>query len=282
MIAAIRNKVKLPRRVTCCHLCGDTPVTVVVVAKVGTACLDERCVERIMGRAYDGGVTKEVRHDENREASQARGVLAPRAAVAAPPKPPDLTRTIRAYIPGLTRPRARASTRVVDGGTKLGHIIAWRMWRWERGQLRGTGICEAWAERQAPEAICRPVKFTPSSDSKHRVGAKVPMWLCACGYHAVRQEAFREFLSTTLREDWQGMRLIIGTVALWGRVVTHQDGYRAQYAYPIQVFAELRDGQFRPLAWQTAQALKRRYGVMVGSPEEAVLLLQKGIWGSSK
>lgn len=271
---SIRNKISLPRGTTCCHLCGGTPVTVVVVAKIGTACLDEPCVARIMGLAYDGGPQKKEQHDENRETGQARGVLASRSAIAAPPKPSDLTSAIRAYIPGLSGERERASTRIVDGGTKLGHIIAWRAWRWDRGQLRGAGIREVWVERQAPEAICYPTKDTPSHGHKHKAGAKVPMWLCACGYHALKPGPFKDFLRVAMQADWKGTRVIIGTVALWGRVVTHQDGYRAQFAYPIQCFAELRDGKLRPVPWQTTQALKRRYGVLIGSPEEAAGLLQ--------
>ena len=44
---------------------------------------------------------------------------------------------------------------------------------------------------------------------------------------------------------------VYGTVALWGNVVEHQDGYRAQYAYPQRVWCRNE---------RVAQELRRLYG----------------------
>jgi len=198
--------------------------------------------------------------------------LATRITFAPTPKPPSLTETLRiANLTNwscLTHPRPRASACIVEGGTQLGHIVAWRLWRWDRGHLRGIGVREVWPEREAREAEC-----LSEGKPRHRPKTLVPVWGCHCGFYALRAEPFTRFLWDVMHADSSGARLILGTVALWGRIVTHQDGYRAQYACPLQCFAEMRGGVFKPLAWLTADALKRRYGVMIGSPEEAALLL---------
>ncbi len=54
-------------------------------------------------------------------------------------------------------------------------------------------------------------------------------------------------------------RLCVGRVLLWGRVVEHERGYRAEAAYPADAVAPDPE---------TAAALERRYGVPVASATE--------------
>jgi hypothetical protein len=53
--------------------------------------------------------------------------------------------------------------------------------------------------------------------------------------------------------------LVYGTVALWGRVIEHQEGYRAEFAYPqsLVVPAGTKDAQ------ALARALANTYGIDV-------------------
>ena len=53
-------------------------------------------------------------------------------------------------------------------------------------------------------------------------------------------------------------RLCVGRVLLWGRVVEHERGYRAEAAYPADAVAPDPE---------TAAALERRYGVPRGERE---------------
>ena len=54
--------------------------------------------------------------------------------------------------------------------------------------------------------------------------------------------------------DWKGC--VFGKVALWGKVIEHERGYRAQFAYPQHLWCE--DGA-------TAQELRRLYGIEVST-----------------
>lgn len=259
-----RVAVKIPKNHRC-TLCGGLPITVYTKSRMGEVFLDELCVAHVMGTAYDGGPEREVSYDQDWQTCEKRRVLAVRIASATPPKSPDLAEAIRNSHAANTHARARASTRITDGGTKLGYIIAWRAWRWEQGRLTGIGIEVEWAEKKADEATCHN-----HDELDHRPTTLVPVWGCTCGYYACHPKTFLAYLREAQLCLRVGERIIIGTVALWGRVVTHQEGYRAQYAYPIQCFAELRQGNVRPLAWQTARALKHRYGVLIGTPDEVV------------
>lgn len=110
-------------------------------------------------------------------------------------------------------------------------IIAWRIW-WYRDRrlhpsLAGTLPlyirAAAWPPRDTPDARC-PLGWHD---------APPPHPSCTCGYYAVKR------LATALA--WARARpqqlpsaeaLVVGRVALWGHIVEHEDGYRAQRGYP--------------------------------------------------
>ena len=60
---------------------------------------------------------------------------------------------------------------------------------------------------------------------------------CSCGIYAVRLETGegQYTLISYCNSDLNSSR-IFGTVAMWGRVLRYKNGYRAQYAYPLQLF----------------------------------------------
>ena len=53
--------------------------------------------------------------------------------------------------------------------------------------------------------------------------------------------------------------LVYGTVALWGRVIEHQEGYRAEYAYPQSIVVP----SSIPDSGKVARALANTYGIEV-------------------
>lgn len=99
-------------------------------------------------------------------------------------------------------------------------ILAWRTWTLA-GSRRGrplllpiAGPGSPWHPREPARASCR---------QRRAHEGRVPGVGCRCGLHATREvEPLRR-----AREP-----AVLGRVALWGRVIEHERGYRAEYGYP--------------------------------------------------
>ena len=107
-------------------------------------------------------------------------------------------------------------------------ILAWRSWRVRidpeteafEPLLESCVYGDPWPERQALAAHC------------HDHGRPDPA--CGCGIYAV-----------TSREaalEWAGWAqsalpnpIVLGRVQLWGRVIPHSSGCRAEFAYPYEI-----------------------------------------------
>lgn len=94
---------------------------------------------------------------------------------------------------------------------QLGPVTGWRLWRSVAGELRSLNDGVPWAP--GVEAVAR-CKIDWSHDA--------PVPECSCGLYATKSPVPTRPLG----------RLISGPVGLWGRVVEHEDGYRAARAYP--------------------------------------------------
>jgi len=99
-------------------------------------------------------------------------------------------------------------------------FLAWRTWALA-GSRDGAdvrlmpiiGDTHPWPAREANRASC----------SLRRKHAGIPEVDCSCGlYGTDRDEVLRRTRSPA----------VLGSVALWGRIVEHALGYRAEYAYP--------------------------------------------------
>ena len=109
-----------------------------------------------------------------------------------------------------TRSRGRLSTEP---------ILAWRAWALT-GRRDGTdlllrpvaGRSRPWRPHEPAEAACKQARLhaAPNID-------------CSCGLHGTHDA---DILRRTR------MPAVLGRVALWGRVIEHELGYRAQYGYP--------------------------------------------------
>ena len=71
-----------------------------------------------------------------------------------------------------------------------------------------------WLPGQPAKAQCHRWRGDDSHDPPH--------WNCTCGFYAAK-------------EPTGSIGDIIGTVAMWGRYVEHEGGWRAEYAYPKSV-----------------------------------------------
>ena len=107
-------------------------------------------------------------------------------------------------------------------------ILGWRIWRLRIDPeteavapvLESCVYGEPWPERQAFTAYC------PEHEK--------PEPRCGCGIHAVTTRA--------AALEWAGWAqsalphpIALGQVQLWGRVLPHSAGYRAERAYPYEL-----------------------------------------------
>jgi hypothetical protein len=113
-------------------------------------------------------------------------------------------------------------------------IIGWRFWRTdEEGILysltrRAGGHLTRWPQLRPAQASCRAGL---DHLSPHRT--------CRCGWYACRSVTdlvrwFAFAVSACYIHPWE---ISLGTVALWGRVIEHRGGWRAEFAYPQRIYA---------------------------------------------
>jgi hypothetical protein len=92
-----------------------------------------------------------------------------------------------------------------------------------------------------------------------------PFDSCGCGLYAVREVEPRHIPLSVLPDG------AIGKVALWGKVVAGDRGWRAQFAYPVELYvsqAMFRRGLFRDPS--RADRLAETYGVPVRKYAESL------------
>lgn len=99
-------------------------------------------------------------------------------------------------------------------------ILAWRTWTLAGSRdgnevrlLPIAGDRKPWPVREPAQAMCR-------RPPRHHT---VPGFGCRCGLHATHT---LDLLRRT-RDP-----AVLGSVALWGRIVEHEHGYRAEFGYP--------------------------------------------------
>jgi len=106
-------------------------------------------------------------------------------------------------------------------------VVGYRVWTWDDTGLKS--LCgKRWHPGQALAARCKASAVVGTSAG--RIGAAndihdAPEANCTCGIYAAK--TFDHFC--TAGYERYGIH---GEVYLWGRVVEHEHGYRAQFAYP--------------------------------------------------
>lgn len=95
-------------------------------------------------------------------------------------------------------------------------IVGHRVWRWDAAGLRSLNG-KRWSPRQPVAARCGAANAHDAHEPPHLD--------CTCGVYAAKS---REHLRQ-LGYEGRGIR---GEVHLWGTVVEHELGWRAQFAYP--------------------------------------------------
>ncbi|HEX7277899.1 MAG TPA: hypothetical protein VF244_11035 [Acidimicrobiales bacterium] len=161
-------------------------------------------------------------------------------------------------------PAATPAPLPVEASTHL--IVGYREWKLLRRypdgcHLKSVNNDEVVQPYQRIEATCRPlggvITFSfntfgsalSSSRTPQPVPHPAPAHSCTCGIYAYRD-------GVDIRED-RADPYVLGEVNLWGRVIEHESGYRAQFAYPKRL--ALVNGGDR--AEHIAADLELTYGV---------------------
>jgi hypothetical protein len=106
-------------------------------------------------------------------------------------------------------------------------IVGYRVWTWDTTGLKS--LCgERWHPGQSLAARCRASAVVGRADVVHDV-RDIPQANCTCGVYAVK--TLHHFRSAGYERYG-----IHGEVYLWGTVVEHELGWRAQFAYPKTLF----------------------------------------------
>ena len=139
-------------------------------------------------------------------------------------------------------------------------LKGWRAWEVKRNhELRATGVNVYWPPKEKMRALCASDStgnqwVTQQGKEDHTTG-RVPMAQCTCGIYAHQT---LEQVIETVGPSLQMGRYVFGRVALWGKVIEHEHGWRGEFAYPI----ELLDGGLN-VREETIQAIGKVYEVPV-------------------
>lgn len=120
-------------------------------------------------------------------------------------------------------------------------IIGWRQWNFMYPHfLANLGNDTIYVPREKIEARCEPYSRIGTSDHpKVHSEQQAPHLTCTCGIHAYKE---KPTLLRQIRHQmaipaiYSGLRLVYGEINLWGKVIEHEDGYRAQFGYPKRLW----------------------------------------------
>jgi len=141
---------------------------------------------------------------------------------------------------------------------KAGELMAWRCWRIDKGEILSVFMGSKWEEGATIAAHLKP------SANGH-------------GVHAWKTEAQARDYAKTIpyNRDCPCDEVAIGTVELWGEVIEHEQGYRAQFGQikeivervPVSqcatILPQLRD-VFTKDPWYREGALLATLSLLVG------------------
>jgi hypothetical protein len=129
-------------------------------------------------------------------------------------------------------------------------IVGYRGWTWDTKGLKS--LCgERWHPNQSLAARCRAsaVVGTIAGRIEGHDSHEAPQPKCTCGVYAAKS-------LEQLRKNGYDRCGIYGEVCLWGTVVEHERGWRAQLAYPKNLFLSLDALPFTLAeTWPRLQAL---------------------------
>jgi hypothetical protein len=124
-----------------------------------------------------------------------------------------------------TRRKAAASS-TQSAASRTTPVHGWRVWH--VGRQRGAAVLTSvtfgviWPSRKPMRAHC----IHAWARGADLVDHNAPGWSHTCGIYAL------DDLERTNAWGAQGPKRVVGGVSLWGRLIVAEHGYRAEYAYP--------------------------------------------------
>jgi hypothetical protein len=147
------------------------------------------------------------------------------------------------HVAALFDVRPEELRRALDAGHNpegaplfIAPVIGWRGWAVHRTR-EGAELLEAIAIDFRVTTTWPPLRAWRAECAQAR-DHDAPDPACVCGWHACRtlDDAVEACARILHARDVQARRVAFGPVALWGRVIEHERGWRAQYAYPQALY----------------------------------------------
>jgi len=114
-------------------------------------------------------------------------------------------------------------------------IVGWRQWNFMYPHfLANLGNDTIYGPREKIEVRCEQYSTIGTLVlGKDPSEQQAPHLTCTCGIYAYTEKPrlLREIGKTN-----SGLRLVYGEINLWGKVIEHEDGYRAQFGYPKRLW----------------------------------------------
>jgi hypothetical protein len=159
-------------------------------------------------------------------------------------------------------------------------VAAWRVWLLDEKtrpwRLDSVILTCRWPVRQELTARCLTSRGDLAGDHF------APLPGCKCGvYGAARIETLMSYIGFPYRQDTRPR--VVGLVSLWGKVLEHEQGWRASHAYPLHLWLPILGPTGRPIPdWERIAVDLADYGVPVEIVEhtdaESVLETSAGAW----
>ena len=151
-----------------------------------------------------------------------------------------------------------------EGHTLSEPIMGWRVWTLHSNRRRTELRMRPIAGNAPPWPPLEPAHASCTRRRWHRG----PEPSCTCGLHATRDPGVLHRARNPA---------VVGTVALWGRVVEHELGYRGQFAYPqrLMLVCYLCFWQWGPSRSTAEEVVRLRGGRLVPLCEEHVQLSRR-------
>lgn len=119
----------------------------------------------------------------------------------------------------------------VEEGIRLSPVVGFREWgvKYIKGEfyLASYNNGLVWPYHKEFQAVCLDHFY---SQQPHN---SIPFYRGVCGIYALKE---RTSLHVGMPCCTERMIFIGGSVDLWGKIIEHKNGYRAQYAYPNTLF----------------------------------------------
>lgn len=133
----------------------------------------------------------------------------------APVKPKQINRSRIATLKDVEA--RKALPRIPD---RIEPIIGWRVWQVNDNKLCSVGVSGVWEPMKALHAECENYDH------------KAPQLNCQCGMWSFNS------LETLLpaADAYDSENIILGSVYLWGKVIECENGFRAEFAYPKELW----------------------------------------------